>query len=246
MSPRTATQGTADLLRALPLFSRIGPEAAAVVAFRTRARRLLRGEVVFHRGDPSAGFFVVVSGLVKLAVEGADGDEKVVEVIQAGQTFGEAVMLLGEPYPVTATALEASRVLAVPLDAVEQLLVTDPMFARRMLAGMALRLHTMVGDVASTALRSGRERVIAYLVACAASPGQPGQPGPQGPQGPPEQGSAPGPSVVVLSTSKQVVASRLNLSPETFSRVLRELSELGLIVVEGRRITIPDLAALAR
>ncbi len=220
--------GTAGLLHDLPLFSRVGPEQLQPLAARTRSRRLARGALVFRQGDPAAAFFVVVEGVVKLAVLGDDGAEKVVEVIQPGESFGEAVMLLGQPYPVTAIALAPTRLLAVPLDAVDALLDGDPMFARRMLAGLAVRLHGMVRDVESYALRSGRQRVASYLVEHARP--EPGTPT----------------HTVLLTTSKQVVASRLSLTPETFSRVLRELTRAGLVTVTGRRISVPDPAALGR
>jgi CRP-like cAMP-binding protein len=254
----TGQSSTADLLRDLPLFSQVGPEQITTLAARTRTRRLPRGETLFHQGDPAVGCFVVVEGVVKLAVLAADGGEKVVEVIHAGESFGEAVMLLGQPYPVTATALEAARLITVPLAAVEQLLDSDPMFARRMLAGMALRLHARVRDVESYALRSSRERVISYLVACAegvdtqppgvpALPGVPTLPGGEGvPEGEHREHGHHQQLVVVLPTSKQVIASRLSLTPETFSRTLRELSDRGLLTVKGRQITVPDLDALAQ
>lgn len=254
-----------ELLGALPLFSRLGIADLTALDARSRVRRLSRGEVLFHCGDPARGFFVVIEGVMKLSIQGQDGSEKVLEVIHPGESFGEAVMLLEQPYPVTATALEPVRLLAVPLESVERLLLSDPMFARRMLAGMAVRLHTMVRDVESYTLRSSRERVVAYLVACAEQaaprgsrdtdgfPGagrphkadEPGKAPGKAPGRVPGKAEAPGARLVVLATSKQVTASRLNLTPETFSRVLRELSQQGLVEVAGRRILVPDLAALA-
>jgi CRP/FNR family transcriptional regulator, dissimilatory nitrate respiration regulator len=224
----TGPGGTAGLLHDLPLFSRVEAEQLRALATRTRARRLPKGGVLFRQGDPAAAFFVVVEGVMKLAVLAGDGAEKVVEVIQPGESFGEAVMLLGQPYPVTAIALAPTRLLDVPADAVDVLLDGDPMFARRLLAGLAVRLHGMVRDVESYALRSGRQRVVSYLIEHARPVGQAG----------------PRAHEVVLGTSKQVIASRLSLTPETLSRVLRELSRQGLVEVAGRRITVPDLAML--
>ncbi|MEJ2579291.1 MAG: Crp/Fnr family transcriptional regulator [Kineosporiaceae bacterium] len=227
-APRTGTAGT---LRSLPLFSRIGSADLDTLAARARTRALSRDEVLFRQEDPAAAFFVVLTGVIKLAVLGADGTEKVIEVIQPGESFGEAVMLLGQPYPVTATALAPTRLLTVPAEAVETLLDRDPLFARQMLAGLAVRLHGMVRDIEAYALRSGRQRVVSYLVEHAR----------------PDPGTGEsGPHTVLLRTSKRIVASRLNLAPESLSRVLQELTAEGTVTVAGRRIAIPDLAALAR
>jgi CRP-like cAMP-binding protein len=217
-----AASGVSAVLRRLPLFSQIEPGLVEVIAEATRSVTLPRRVVLFHQGQQPQGFFVVVTGLVKLAVLTAAGGQKVVEVIAAGESFGEAVMFVQRPYPVTATALEPSRLLAVPQEVVLTLLDSQPVFARAMLAGMAVRLHALVHDVGQNALRSGTQRVASFLIE-----------------------HAQGQNAIVLGAGKQVIASRLNLTPETFSRILRELADTGVIRVQGRRLLIQDPAALA-
>jgi CRP-like cAMP-binding protein len=51
---------------------------------------------------------------------------------------------------------------------------------------------------------------------------------------------------ITLPTNKGVIASRLNLTQEHFSRILHELTELALIIVEGRKIHIPCVAKLRK
>jgi len=205
------------------LFSRLDPDQLDQVAAGCRLVRLRRGEVLFHAGDPSAAFYAVVAGQVKLTL-GTEGAEKILELIRPGETFGEAVVFVGQPYPVTATALVASQVLRIP-DKVTDLVDQDPTFARRMLAGMAVRLHTMVKDVAAVTLWSGRQRVVGFLLGLA--------------------GDDAGPATVVrLPATKAVLASRLSLTPETFSRTLRELSDAGLVEVHGSQIVLLDPSAL--
>ena len=95
---------------------------------------------------------------------------------------------------------------------------------------MSIRLHTMVRDVESYALRSSTQRVIGYLLQLADSaPCSPAQ----------------GKAEIELPTSKQVIASRLSLTPETLSRIFHELSDVGLISVHGKHIVIHDVARLA-
>jgi CRP-like cAMP-binding protein len=215
-----------EVLGRLPLFSHLGPEQVALVQAGTRQRRLSRGEVLFHAGEPCAAFFCVVTGQVKLTLSGSDGTEKVLEIISAGETFGEAVMFAGRPYPVSATALLGSVLLTIESAVVLELVARDPMFARRMLAGMSVRLHTMINDLESISLRTGTQRVVGLLLGLAGE----------------REGS--GPVTVTLPAGKAVLASRLNLTPETFSRSLRELSAADLIAVRGRRITLLDPTGL--
>lgn len=216
----------AGLLVHLPLFQALTPGQIAHLAAHTRSKRLPKGEMLFQKGDPAHGFYVVVFGQVKLALPSSSGNEKVVEIIGPRQSFGEAAMFAQRPYPVFAQALVDSLLLHIARDAIFELLETDASFARHMLAGLAMRMHALIQDVEAYSLRSSAQRVIGYLLEHAQS----------------ESGH--GPIEFLLPTSKQIIASRLNLTPETLSRILHDLAEARLIEVQGKRITIPDLRRL--
>jgi CRP-like cAMP-binding protein len=94
---------------------------------------------------------------------------------------------------------------------------------------MAMRLHQLMNDVESYSLHSGKQRIIGYLL-----------------RELPEADENGKNVSVTLSTNKGVIASRLNLTQEHFSRILHELTELGLIVVEGRKIHIPCVTKLRK
>lgn len=220
--------GLTDLLRQLPLFSGLTPEQMEIISAGSHVTELDKGEILFHQGDPVRGFFFVLRGQMQLSVSTADGAEKVVEIVTVRESFGEAVVFDGLRYPVTATALVGTTLLAVSSKAVLDLLDRDPSFARRLLANMAVRLRRLIRDVEAYSLRSSIQRVVGFLLAEAAVNGEGGA----------------GERVVTLPTRKHVLASRLNIAPETLSRVLRDLSDDGLISVAGRRITLHDVARL--
>lgn len=215
------------VLRRLPLFHEVSAEQLEHLATATREKRLQKGEMLFQRGDPAKGFYVVVFGQVKLAFSSAQGNEKVVDILGPQQTFGEAVMFMDRPFPVFAQALADSMVLHVSRNAVFELLERDASFARHMLAGLSMRLHALVQDVESLSLRSSAQRLIGYLLQQCG-----------------DVERAAGSIECDLPTSKQVIASRLNLTPETFSRILHDLAGAGLITVHGRHIEIRDLNRL--
>lgn len=215
------------LLSAVPLFQELSPQQIASIADSTRLRRATRGEILFRKGEESRGFFVVIQGQIKLGFATPHGQEKVVEVIGPRQSFGEAVMFMNRPYPVFAEALLDSVLLHVARSAVFELLDRDAGFARAMLAGLSRRLHSLVDDVEAYSVRSGAQRVIGYLLQQCG-----------------DDTAAARDLTVTLPVSKQVLASRLNLTPETLSRVFHALSEDGLIEVHGRQITTRDLQRL--
>jgi CRP-like cAMP-binding protein len=222
-SPPIRTQA---FLANLPMFSEMGAAELDRIAAATVPLHFEKGQSVVQCGDPCSGFHVVVYGQVKLGFTSPQGVEKVVEIVRAGQSFGEALMFLDKPYLVFVQALADSMLLHVAKHAVFEELAGDPLFARRMLSGLSRRLHGLVRDVEGYTLRSGQERVIGYLLADV----------PEGADG--------GTAEVHLTPGKSVIASRLNMTPEHFSRILHELADEGLIEVNGRAIRIPDVTRL--
>lgn len=168
--------------------------------------------------------YVVVFGKVKLALTAQNGSEKVMEILHPGQSFAEAVMFLNRPCPVMAQFLEDGLLLHVSAEVIFGAIASDPGFAQRMLAGLSLRLHSMVRDVERYSVENSLQRVISYLL-------QEGQPACNG-------------RVVHLPVNKNLIASRLNLTPETFSRVLHQLIESVLVEVRGRDIVLMDVEGM--
>jgi CRP-like cAMP-binding protein len=213
------------ILRRLPMFHKVSAAQIDRLAAAAREKRLQKGEMLFQKGDPAKGFYIVVFGQIKLGFSSVQGNEKVVDILGPQQTFGEAVMFLDHTYPVFAQALADTLLLHVSQGVVFELLETDVSFARHLLAGLSMRLHSLVQDVEALSLRSSAQRLIGYLLQ------QCGDCGEERLQ-------------CELPTSKQIIASRLNLTPETFSRILHDLSAAGLISVHGRHIEIHDLPRL--
>lgn len=219
-------------LQKLPLFSDMQPSELARLTEGCIVRRAARGEMLFRVGDPCDEFHAVIRGQVKLFALAPNGQEKVIDLVSPGQTFGEALMFTNQPYIVHVQALTETTLLTVQRQAILRELEADHRFALRMLAGISRKMHTLIHDVESYALRSGTQRVIAYLLHSEAT------------VSPTDNGEHPVGRTVTLPVSKATLASRLSLTPEYFSRVLHDLAEQGLIEVDRRHIHISDTERL--
>lgn len=215
--------GTLDFLRNLPLFRELHVSELDTIGATTTEQRVTVGTVLFRRGDPCDGFHVIVVGRVKLALLTPGGAEKVVEILGPGQSFGEPVMFIGRPHMLYAEALTDSLLLFIRKSAILEAIRRNPDFAQRMLNELSLRLCQLVADIEAYTLKSATERVTRYLLSALPDDAIPGQP-----------------ADVALAASKSVLASRLNITREHFSRILHELSQAGLIRVSGRNIRILD------
>lgn len=223
-SPETRVSA---LLLKLPLFQELRKDEINRVARYARVVRALRGELLFQKGDPAPEFYVLVYGKVKLFFPSPQRQEKVVEIIEPGSSFGEAVMFLDQPHVVSARALADSLLVRVGKAGAMEELSANPEFAAGIIASLSRRLYKLVTDLEAYALGSGTHRVIGYLLRMDAAPS------------PTTGGFA-----VLLPAAKSVIASRLNLTPEYFSRVLHNLAQSGLIRIEGRGVHILDVERL--
>ena len=224
MPPKILTQA---FLATLPLFKELAPAEIDRIAAGTTELHVARGTTLFHKGDPVLGFHLVIYGQVKLAFVTPAGQEKVVEIIGPGGSFGEALMFMEQPYIVMAQTLADTMLLHVAKDTVFEEIEREPAFARKLLAGLSRRLHSVISDVESYSLQTGTQRVIGYFL-----------------RQDDALGTDNGPAKLTLPVSKAVVASRLNLTPEHFSRILHELQAQDLIRVDGRDVHVVDLARL--
>ncbi|MDK2125678.1 Crp/Fnr family transcriptional regulator [Parachitinimonas caeni] len=214
-----------ELLRQQPVFREMSDELLqrlAAVAIQVRAAK---HQLVFRRGEQATGIYIVATGHVKLAIPSPQGQEKVIEFFRPGQIFGDAVMFLDRPYLVDAEALEDSLLIWIDKHHLYEAIDHEPALARHLLVSLSQRLHFLMQDIESVNLQTSTQRVVSWLLR------QPRRATDAGTQ-------------TSFAVSKNLIASKLGLTPETLSRVLHQLRIAGLIQVEGRDILIHDADAL--
>lgn len=187
-------------------------------------KQLGRGETIFFEGDEGNGFYIVIEGRVKIYKMSLQGKEHILHIFGEGEPFGEVPVFHGQPFPATAEALVATRVLFFPRKAFIQIVTQTPSIALNMLAMLSMRLRRFASQIESLSLKEVPARLASYLLYLSE-----------------EQGGA---DSVELEISKGQLASLLGTIPETLSRILGKMSEEGLIEVQGRTIRLLDRAGL--
>ncbi|GAB4364893.1 MAG: Crp/Fnr family transcriptional regulator [Deltaproteobacteria bacterium] len=211
-----------EALRRTPLFLNLSPEDLDRVARIGSPRRFAKRQSIFRQGDRADGFFVVVSGRVKVFKLSEEGKEQVLHLLDPGQSFAEAVLFEGGTYPANAEAIEETVLLFLPKRPFIGLLEENPKMTLRMLGSLAKWLRRMTDLVEDLALRDVESRLVLYLAEGMRQRGIPLEDGAE----------------FDLPVGKNVLASRLGTVPETFSRTLRKLQEQGVIRVTGKRIRV--------
>lgn len=212
-----------DRLASSDLLHGLGGAGRDLLLRAAHVRTLSRHEVLFIQGDPAQHVFLVLDGWIKLYRSAEDGTEAVIAVFGSGESFAEAAMFGHSVYPVSAEAVEDSRIVAIPDHAIRGCIGQDPENAMAMLGAMSLRLHTLVRQIEQLSRRSSAQRLAAFLVHLC--PGQSGS------------------ATVTLPVEKSLVAGRLGMQPETFSRSLSKLKQIG-VLCRGHEVTVSDIAKL--
>ncbi|HEX7221574.1 MAG TPA: Crp/Fnr family transcriptional regulator [Burkholderiales bacterium] len=218
ITERIAPSGNAALLARLPMFAGTPRAQLAALARHAETRHAAPGSLIARRGARLPGLMIVHYGLVKLTLKGEA--ERVLRLAGAGETFGEAALFLDEPLPVDVTAVADTGLVVVPAAPLLELFDGNPRFARGLLASVCHRLQALVADFEAATAHGARERLAAYL------------------------GSL-GADTACLPAPKSVIASRLGMTKETLSRLLRAFIDEGLIAVANREVRLLDRARLA-
>jgi CRP-like cAMP-binding protein len=205
------------ILRDLP-----AADLTALVDERS-VRAIERGHVLFQQGDPARAFFLVLGGQVKLSRVNPGGDEAVVHIYGAGESFAEAAMFLGGRYPVAAEAVVPSRVMHIESDLLRRKVAERPEIAFAMMASMSRHLKVLVDQIEKMKLLTADQRVAEFLLGLC--------------------GGRTGAVTVNLPHEKGLIANRLGMKPATFSRAIARLRELG-VEVTGNQASIRETAAV--
>ncbi len=208
------------------LFNNMDEAVLKTLAQGVRKVALTVGEILFHHGSPAERFYLIESGQIKLSRISPAGQEKVIEIMYPGNTFAEAVMFMQNPaYPVTAQALVDSVLYAIPNQIYRNILAQSTEHCFRLLADLSMRLHRHVQELDYLAQQNAMHRLIRYLIN----------------QLPANHGQS---CVLTLTVPKQILASKLSIKPESFSRLLAVLSQAGIISVDKQTLTIHNVERL--
>ncbi|MGM0766542.1 MAG: Crp/Fnr family transcriptional regulator [Pseudomonadota bacterium] len=213
-------------LRSHPLFAALSGQDLQYMIQQSRRLRLRHHQLLYRQDMPAHHFFFVISGRLRLYRLDASGIDRTLDSLAPGDCFAE-VMIYADPpkYACYAEALKASEVLMIPVRAYQELLENNPRYAQAALRHYAKRAVSRFHDLEIMTVQSARDRLIRYLIDLL----------PSGAQGGCE---------VELPLPKCLVASRLAMQPETFSRILADLKANGLVRVNRSRLFISDPARL--
>lgn len=190
-------------------------------------RRLSKKAVLFSEGDRAEGFYIILTGSVKIFKISPDGKEHILHIFGPGEPVGEVPVFSGKEFPAFAETLKKSELLYFPRSRFLELASRQPQILLNMLATLSMRLRRFTQKIEQLSLKEVASRLSEVLLEMAEGPSGSG-----------------GQEVAQLRMTKAQLASQLGTTPETLSRTFQKMTRLGLIRVDGRRVELLDRQGL--
>jgi len=219
-----------ELLKKSLLFSGLSEADLAELATITVRRKFKKGETLFCEGDEATGFYLLISGSIKLCRLSHDGREKVLHFVQPRETFAEAAFFGDGKYPAEARTLAPGEVLYLPKTGFMELMGRNPNFTLNLVISLSLMLRQFARQIEELSFADVTSRLASFLVRRAEE----------------KSASFGGITYIDLGVKKGELASRLGTASETISRTLRKLKDEGIIEVQGSKVIIHKMEQLEK
>lgn len=217
-----------DLLKKCPLFSGLKDDDLKEVRTISTLKRVAKKEVLFSEGEEAKGFYVILSGKVKLYKISADGKEQILHVVSAPDSFAEAALFREGTYPAFAESLSDCELLFIPRKGFIQMIEKNPQLSINMIVSLSHYLRRFASLIEELSLKEVSSRVAKYLLDLSMKLLKEGK----------------NPKEVELDLSKTQLALKLGTISETLSRTLAKMKGKGMIEVRKNRISILNREAL--
>lgn len=211
-------------LHALPLLQPLSTSSRADLLETAVFHAVPTGTLLFEQGDMPSFQHVVLSGSVQLFGRSSIGREVLIEIVEPPDLVIPAAVVTASPYLMRARVPEPARLLLIHAAAFRRAVEREPLLAHAIIGSLAGQFRRLVRQIKNLKLRTASERVGCYLLALSRRQGTP--------------------DLAVLPYEKNLIASELGMTRESFSRALSALQAEG-ITVKGDGVEIWDARRLA-
>lgn len=217
-----------ELLKNSLLFSGLDDKDLESLATISVRKGFVKGDSLFGEGDKATGFYLLVTGHIKMCRVSPEGREKVLHFVRPGETFAEAAFFGDGSYPAEARAVENGEAVFLPKQGFMELMNTNPQFTLNLVASLSLSLRRFARQIEELAFADVASRLASFLVQRAEE----------------KSTTYNGITYLELGIKKGELAAKLGTAGETISRTFRKMKEEGIIELEGRNVTILQMDRL--
>lgn len=208
------------------LFNNLAESELKILMETAALVHLNPNENLFYQGATAKRFYLLLHGKLQLFRSTPQGQDKVIEVVREGHTFAEALMFNKlQNYPVSSQAVSECQLISFKNDCYRNMLKQNPEACMAVMSNMSVRLRKNITEVEELSLQNAQSRLLLFFMRHMQVTGK-------------------NTGRVELDIPKRLLASRLSIQPETFSRLMKKMINKELISEYGHDIIINDLREL--
>lgn len=208
------------------LFSGVPNDKINEILSAIVAKKVAKGELIFMQEDSIKYLYYIKSGWVKIFTETVEGEEAIIDVLPTDNFFGDHALLEDDIVRYNAEAVDACEVQMIPIQIVRSLFFTSPEFAKNIVKYMSLKQKFRDKEIEHLSLQNAPQRIGCFLLRLCKT----------------NQDSN---VLLDLPYDKSLIASRLGMKSETFSRALNKLKREVGIDVRGNKILLSSVSSLS-
>ncbi len=136
------------LIRKLPLFKEMGPEALLGIAQIASEKVFKSGECVFQKGEVGSSLFLIVEGMVRIHDhQNIKNSDTSLAKLEEGEFFGELSILGNEKRTASATAEDNCKLLEIGKDSFQRLMIENFEISQNLLSALADRIRELTAQI---------------------------------------------------------------------------------------------------
>lgn len=190
-----------------------------------------KGDVIYHQGSPHIGIFCIQLGMVGLRKIDKRGNVKLLNLVHPGQTMGMLSFFAGSDYMTNAEALAPTTVCFIPRPVLTEFVANNSELDLEFLKHISRDLGKAHDTIFANTFHSVRVRMLRFLLSLKEGYGSENMLGQM---------------VLEMPMNRQDIADFLSMRPETITRIIKTLTEDGLVTFHGRNAVLLDLEAINR
>jgi len=208
----------------ISLFQGLSEDNLQNLLSNSTVRAVDQGREIIQQGDEVKFLYFIIEGSVKTLRSSIEGDEATIRMLKSGETFMDAVIFMGGKSPIRATALKPSKLLLIPSDVIRQQVLRDGQLGDNLLRIVTWHYKNAMQQIDSIVTKTPVERLGYYFLKL-------------------HMNQNPDSMDIELPFQKSMIANHLGMKPETFSRALKKLKEMG-VDIDHEHITLRETYAL--
>ncbi len=207
------------------IFGNLDPADIKALAYDAFRKKITKGQSLFLQGDPADEMFLIKGGRIKLSKVLEDGTELMLDIRKAGDFVGENMFSEEGQYPVSAICLEDTMTCGFSRNQFEELVLQHPKVGLQIIKTLSERISSLTDRVGSLAVANIEDRLYSVISNVAKEHGA------KSPQG----------VVIQFPLTHEDLGFLTGAHRVSITRAMKALKKAGKIILEGRRLILPDL-----